>query len=67
MSPQRPGVRHTNAGKRIMARLDFDNTSYTVDIAAAQTFALLGIAEALGDIALSLRGDRAEPDRGASS
>lgn len=55
MTPHRPGVRHTNASRQILDRLDFTNTEYELDIAGAQAYALLGIAEALGDIALSLR------------
>ena len=55
MTAQRPGVRHINSGKRLLDRLDFDTTDYSVDIAAAQAYALLGIGEALGEIALTLR------------
>lgn len=56
MSPPRPGVRHTNQSKRLLDGLSFDDTSsFHDDLAGAQAYALLGIAEALGDIALTLR------------
>lgn len=63
MSPQRPGIRHTNQARKLL-NIDFDarEVATEFDLQAATAFALLGIAEALGDIALNLRG-RAGPIR----
>lgn len=56
MSPQRPGVRQTKLARELLDRLVFDDASaFTEDIAGAQAYALLGLAEAIGEIALSLR------------
>lgn len=55
MTAQRPGVRHTNNAKVLLNRLDLSETSYDTDIAAAQAYALTGLAEALGELVLAIR------------
>lgn len=55
MTQQRPGVRRVNEGRQLLDNLVFDETPFVEDIEAAKAYALLGIGEALGEIALTLR------------
>lgn len=53
MSRQRPGNRHTNAAHRLL-NIDHSDTPIPVDIEAAKARALIGLAEAVGELALVL-------------
>jgi hypothetical protein len=66
MTTQRPGIRHVNAAKELL-NIDFETGPASLDVEAAKAYALLGIAEALGDIALSLREAADELDGGSQS